>query len=351
MIIPDFWDEHKEKRKISTRRQATITRFGWSDISKADAKRHAKQRVDEAFKKLADGHEVERRELRVSYNGSEGVPIREEIVQFHGDAIVTRNLYGSLCLNTPNVLFADIDFDLIREANYKTFWAWLLIILGYLQFAYAPNLIYNFSWNTFGFELQYYTAKYLYEINPGILLSGIGIALWVLMKILNGRPYGTIEQREEKLIDKALIPVKEFSENHPDWRMRIYQTPAGLRVLVMHDIFNPIDPIVENFFATVGTDPVFVFMCKMQECFRARVSPKPWRISEPKLDQGVWPVDRTLIKERKDWVSSYEMASQGYASCRYLKTIGSELLNEKCEKLRVVHDDYCRAHEEKLKLA
>ena len=40
--------------------------FGWSDISKADAKRHAKQRVDEAFKKLADGHEVERRELRVS---------------------------------------------------------------------------------------------------------------------------------------------------------------------------------------------------------------------------------------------------------------------------------------------
>ena len=53
MIIPDFWDEHKEKRKISTRRQATITRFGWADISKADAKLHAKQRVDEAFKKLS----------------------------------------------------------------------------------------------------------------------------------------------------------------------------------------------------------------------------------------------------------------------------------------------------------
>ena len=61
MIIPDFWDEHKERRKISGRRQATITRFGWSEISKVDAKRHAKQRVDEAFKKLADGQEVERR--------------------------------------------------------------------------------------------------------------------------------------------------------------------------------------------------------------------------------------------------------------------------------------------------
>ena len=80
MIIPDFWDEHKERRKISGRRQATITRFGWSEISKVDAKRHAKQRVDEAFKKLADGQEVERREKRVSYNGSEGVPIRKRAV-------------------------------------------------------------------------------------------------------------------------------------------------------------------------------------------------------------------------------------------------------------------------------
>ena len=34
MIIPDFWDEHKERRKISGRRQATITRFGWSEIVK-----------------------------------------------------------------------------------------------------------------------------------------------------------------------------------------------------------------------------------------------------------------------------------------------------------------------------
>ena len=72
----------KKEGKFPGRRQATITRFGWSEISKVDAKRHAKQRVDEAFKKLADGQEVERREKRVSYNGSEGVPIREEIVRF-----------------------------------------------------------------------------------------------------------------------------------------------------------------------------------------------------------------------------------------------------------------------------
>ena len=55
MIIPDYWDEHKEKRKLSSRKQATITRFGWSDLNQDDAKRHAKQRVEEAFQKLEDG--------------------------------------------------------------------------------------------------------------------------------------------------------------------------------------------------------------------------------------------------------------------------------------------------------
>ena len=110
MIIPDFWDEHKEKRRLPNGRQATITRFGWSEFTQKEAKELAVKRVDEAFKQLAAGEDVERREKRVSYNGSDGVPIREEVIQYHGEAVVTRNLYGSLCINTPNVLFADIDF-------------------------------------------------------------------------------------------------------------------------------------------------------------------------------------------------------------------------------------------------
>ena len=32
-----------------------ITRFGWSDLNQDDAKRHAKQRVEETFQKLENG--------------------------------------------------------------------------------------------------------------------------------------------------------------------------------------------------------------------------------------------------------------------------------------------------------
>lgn len=51
-----------------------------------------------------------RRELRSNY-GTHGVPIREQIVERHDDMIITRNSYGALCLNTPDVLFADMDFE------------------------------------------------------------------------------------------------------------------------------------------------------------------------------------------------------------------------------------------------
>ena len=145
MIIPDYWDEHIETRKIASLRKKRVSRFGWSDVNQKSAKTHAKARVEEAFKSLEEGKDIELREKRVSYNGSDGMPIREEIVQFHGDAIVSRNIYGALCLNTPDILFADVDFGENAENKIVSFWAWLVFIAGVLQYNYAPNLFYDFS--------------------------------------------------------------------------------------------------------------------------------------------------------------------------------------------------------------
>ena len=347
MIIPDYWDEHKEKRKLSGRRQATITRFGWSDINQADAKLHAEKRVEEAFQRLVNGEEVERREKRVSYNGSEGVPIREEVIQFHGDAVVTRNIYGALCINTPDVLFADIDFGENYQDKKGYLWAWILIAGGLLQYFWVPNLIYDFSWNILGLELQYLTAKYLYEINPGIIITALGVIILGAIKLVNVGRFVDGEQFMQEATDFNMQYIEEFSTKNPDWNLRVYRTPAGLRIMVLHDVFQPNDPSVEEFFDSVNSDPQYVWMCKRQECFRARVSPKPWRVLssdvEQKLDQGVWPVPEEWIGERNEWVTQYEKASKGYASCRFERHIGSDIVHEKCEKLRIVHDEYCNA--------
>ena len=55
MLILDYQTEHKEKRKLLSRNQFMVTRFGWSDLNQDDAKRHAKQRVKETFQKLENG--------------------------------------------------------------------------------------------------------------------------------------------------------------------------------------------------------------------------------------------------------------------------------------------------------
>ena len=102
--------EIKEAIKVGKSKQITISRFGWSDISQEDAQNVAIKRIEEAFEQIEAGKDVIRKEERVAYNGSDGVPIREEIVAKYDDVIITRNPYGSLCLNTPNVLFDDIDY-------------------------------------------------------------------------------------------------------------------------------------------------------------------------------------------------------------------------------------------------
>ncbi len=75
-------------------RQITVRRFGWSDVSQAEAQAHAERRAQDALDGLRDGEQLARREPKVAYNGADGVPIREEIVARHDDVLITRNGYG-----------------------------------------------------------------------------------------------------------------------------------------------------------------------------------------------------------------------------------------------------------------
>src|SRR3954471_3589110 len=110
MLIPKFWAEGRVQARTA-QKQVTVRRFGWSDESQAAAQAIADARAREALARILSGETLPRRELKRAYNGSEGVPIREEIVASYGDTVLTRNSYGAVCLNTPSVLFADIDFS------------------------------------------------------------------------------------------------------------------------------------------------------------------------------------------------------------------------------------------------
>jgi hypothetical protein len=317
MIVPKFWAEGRIRERVEGR-QVTVRRFGWSDASQADAQAMADTRTREALARIVAGQELVRRELKRAYNGSEGVPIREEIVAQFGEVIITRNGYGALCLNTPNVLFADIDFQQSVGPLLALLFIWPLL-------AGAVALGWFVHWGL--------------GCMAAVLAVGLGYLLAAAWRQLTIRLAGGDEQLARQRLERFLTA-------HPHWYLRLYRTPAGLRVLALHQMFDPGEPAVTECFRALGTDPIYAQMCLRQRCFRARVSPKPWRVGINRHVRpcGVWPIDESRLPERQAWVSAYEQAAHGYASCQFLAALGSGAVHPTAAEVQRLHDDLCQAN-------
>ena len=321
MIIPHYWAEARLQHR-DRKRQVTLRRFGWSDTSEVEAQAHADARVREALERVLAGETLPRRERRVAYNGADGVPIREEIVDRHGDSVITRNGYGALCLNTPGVLFADIDFE--RATGLRSI---LLVMVGMLAFAFTIATV------GFGMHLPLAVILTLF-----VALT-MGAPLANLLRRLSTRMRGG----DQKI---ARDRVAAFIAKHPDWRVRVYRTPAGLRLLAMHRLFDPREPAVAACFDALGVDPVYARMCHNQNCFRARVSPKPWRMGLPRLRppySAAWRQEHASLPLRLEWIEDYQRKAQDYASCRYIETLGGGPIDKDADAVRELHDLLCQA--------
>lgn len=321
MIIPRYWAEARLQHR-DRKRQVTVRRFGWSDIGEAEAQAHADVRVREALERVLAGEALPRRERRVAYNGADGVPIREEIVDRHGDSVITRNGYGALCLNTPGVLFADIDFE--RASGIRP----ILLAMACLLIIVSTTL-------TVGFGIPLPLAAII------ALVVAVSTG-WPLLNILR-RISTRIRGGNQKI---ARDRIATFLAGHPDWRVRIYRTPAGLRMLALHRLFDPREPAVQACFDALGVDPIYARMCHNQHCFRARVSPKPWRMGMPRMRppySAAWRPEHAHLPARLAWIDDYQREAQGYASCRYIETLGDGPVDSHADAVRELHDLLCQA--------
>jgi hypothetical protein len=318
MIVPQYWAECRLQQRDG-RKTRTVRRWGWSDDSQAAAQAMADQRAAEAMAQVAAGEKINRRERKRAYNGADGVPIREEIVARHGQAIVTRNSYGALCLNSPDVLFIDID----ETASPGCAWCMTVFVLG----AAAPILVWP-------------SAKAALLVLLALLCGGIAVvfaapAVFRLWKQVRGG-FEAITRRR----------IKRFLGKRPDWQLRLYRTPAGIRLLAMHQVFDPRSSAVTECFSAVGADPVYVRMCLNQNCFRARISPKPWRIGisrHLRPRPGVWPIAPERLADRQAWIAAYEPVAARFASCQFVEALGSRTEHPKVQDVQRLHDEFCRA--------
>lgn len=321
MIVPQHWAEGRAQHK-ERGRQVTVRRFGWSDASAEEAQANADARAQEALQRLLAGEKLPRRDPKVAYNGAAGVPIREEVLGRHGSAIITRNGYGARCLNTPDVLFADIDFAVEPPG-----WLYVATASVLAAAAFAAGAV-----------LHSKATTAVLIVLALLFSAALATPLHRAMLALRGKPEDLARRR-----------IAAHLKRHPEWALRLYRTPAGLRLLATHRLFKPDEPAVEEFFQAIGADPLYARMCRNQQCFRARLTAKPWRIGlsgHIKPRPGVWPINPQKLAERDAWIEAYERGARAFAACRYIEALGSSRSDPAVRAVQELHDRECSAGRE-----
>jgi len=283
MKIPTFWSKGTAEGKTQDGRATRFSCWRSSDISGAEARESALTAAKRVLDALLSGRKLD----RYAYGC---LPLREEVMNKVEDgegrtvAVVTRNLYGSLVLNTERVMFADIDFPLVgtSEAT-KDFFARLF-----------------------------------------------------------GRAKKTPEaQREEQ----ARASVEQFVAQRPQWGIRLYRTFAGLRGIVTHDLFDPRNEATLDVLLQLGSDPLYVRLCKAQECFRARLTPKAWRCGH-RSNSIRYPIEDAKAAERfEQWKATYDACEGRYATCRFVGQLGGDTIHPEAERIIELHDFVTKCNE------
>lgn len=68
---------------------------------------------------------------------------------------------------------------------------------------------------------------------------------------------------------------------HGELRFRTYRTRGGWRLLCTSATFEPASTETQALLADLGADPKYILLCRVQQTFRARLTPKPWRARYP----------------------------------------------------------------------
>ncbi len=250
-----------------------IVGVGWSDRSEDDARQLALQRARDLAERIRRGEPPP--PVNTYYPDR---PVREPVLDELrvGDrrlAVLTRNVYGAVVLNTANAMFVDID---------------------------RPPL------------------------------PRVGLIARVL-----GKP--TTEPVDD-------IPARvEDTTRRNGLGVRLYETAAGYRGLVTSHPFDPTSADAANLLRDFESDSLYVQLCKTQECFRARLTPKPWRCGMPNPPRAFPWTDDDKRRAFDQWSQQYESAITGLGVCRHVATFGDTSVHPDVEPVLNLHDELaCR---------
>jgi hypothetical protein len=116
--------------------------------------------------------------------------------------------------------------------------------------------------------------------------------------------------------------------------------------MAVHRPLAPDDTVVVEAFQHFGADRLYRALCKTQQCFRARLSPKPWRCACDKPPWN-WPWPNADAEAQfREWEREYAEKSAAYATCRLLGEFGSAPAASEFAAIIETHDRSTRAGED-----
>jgi hypothetical protein len=124
--------------------------------------------------------------------------------------------------------------------------------------------------------------------------------------------------------------------------LRLYETRNGLRGIVTSSQFDPSDALAQNFMTYLGADKLYVRLCRLQGTFRARLTPKHWRIGMVERPPTKPAVDSAAVAVLQHWLTVYESRSVGFATARFITQMGTPASESTILEVIRLHDRRCK---------
>lgn len=146
--------------------------------------------------------------------------------------------------------------------------------------------------------------------------------------------FGATREGEEK---KRIAKLKDYLVQNPDAGVRIYRTRGGLRYLFTHAP-QPVNDDAIALLRQLGSDKLYVQLCRNQSCYRARLTPKPFRIGCGRIE-GHYPYATPALQDGfKRWLEMYVRNSESYAVCEFLDAAGNSRIHPAIAPVMDEHD-------------
>ena len=98
-----------------------------------------------------------------------------------------------------------------------------------------------------------------------------------------------------------------------DLGFRLYKTAVGFRLAVEGRRLEPDGPRARTLMGFFNADRLYANLCVSQKCYRARLTPKPWRMKMKRYEGG------------DSWIEEYDRRRKDYAVCKFVCAKGRRL--------------------------